>query len=125
MQRILQQAGRLQEPDLPEKAQGHRHVHLLPQLRLRRGVPGRLRVDELLLGEDQGGRGVAPHGAGVEVVGKHTEGIGDPFAIPDCGMTAASRGTVMGAQSVRKAGEQMHRLLLEDTLQMRSQVWFL
>lgn len=44
----------------------------------------------------------------------------DTFSIPDCGMTAASRGTVMGAQSVRKAGEQMHRLLLEDTLQMRS-----
>ena len=44
----------------------------------------------------------------------------DTFSIPDCGMTAASRGTVMGAQSVRKAGEQLHQILLEDALKLQT-----
>lgn len=44
----------------------------------------------------------------------------DTFSIPDCGMTVASRGTVMGAQSVRKAGEQLRTTLLENTLKLQT-----
>ncbi len=44
----------------------------------------------------------------------------DTFSIPDCGMTAASRGTVMGAQAVRKAGEELRRILLEDACKLHS-----
>ena len=37
---------------------------------------------------------------------------GDSHAAPDSGMTVASRGTVMGAQGMRKAGASMKRLLI-------------
>ena len=43
----------------------------------------------------------------------------DTHAIIDSGMTAASRGTVMGAQSVRKAGETLHKVLIQDALELK------
>ena len=44
----------------------------------------------------------------------------DTHAIADSGMTVASRGTVMGAQSVRKAGMQMHDIMLENCVATRA-----
>ncbi len=40
----------------------------------------------------------------------------DTHCIPDCGMTVASRGTVMGAQPVRRAGERLNRILRENAV---------
>jgi len=40
----------------------------------------------------------------------------DTHCIPDCGMTVASRGTVMGAQPVRKAGDKLNRILRENAV---------
>ncbi|HWQ58033.1 MAG TPA: xanthine dehydrogenase family protein molybdopterin-binding subunit [Clostridia bacterium] len=40
----------------------------------------------------------------------------DTHCIPDCGMTVASRGTVMGAQPVRRAGEKLNRILRENAI---------
>jgi len=42
----------------------------------------------------------------------------DTNAIVDSGITAASRGTVMGAQSVRKAGEELKGLLMQTAAMM-------
>ena len=38
----------------------------------------------------------------------------DTHSIPDSGLTVASRGTAMGGQSVRQAGERMGKMLLES-----------
>lgn len=43
---------------------------------------------------------------------------GDSIAAPDSGMTVASRGTVMGAQAMRKAGQSMKILLLNSAAEM-------
>ncbi len=40
----------------------------------------------------------------------------DTHSIPDCGMTVASRGTVMGAQPVQRAGKQLKAMLLEHAI---------
>ena len=52
-----------------------------------------------------------------EAIGARVEDVafvaGDTHAVADSGFTAASRGTVMGGQSMRKAGERMKQLLLE------------
>lgn len=40
----------------------------------------------------------------------------DTHCIPDCGMTVASRGTVMGAQPVKKVGESLNRTLRENAV---------
>lgn len=42
----------------------------------------------------------------------------DTHSIPDCGMTVASRGTVMGSQSVRKAGEKLKNIMLQNALEL-------
>lgn len=42
----------------------------------------------------------------------------DTHTIPDCGMTVASRGTVMGAQSVRKTGEKLKKILIQNALEL-------
>jgi len=42
----------------------------------------------------------------------------DTQSIPDCGMTVASRGTVMGAQPIRKTGLKLKKIMLENTLAM-------
>ncbi len=42
----------------------------------------------------------------------------DTHSIPDCGMTVASRGTVMGAQSVRKTGELLKQIMLKNALEL-------
>ena len=44
----------------------------------------------------------------------------DTSSIPDCGITAGSRGTVMGAQSVKKAGNAMKRLLLKYAYELEA-----
>lgn len=44
----------------------------------------------------------------------------DSFAIPDCGMTVASRGTVMGAQSVRKTGEKLKKIMIQNALELHA-----
>ncbi|ATW25840.1 carbon monoxide dehydrogenase [Candidatus Formimonas warabiya] len=49
---------------------------------------------------------------GVKVDDIHHYGI-DTHAIADSGMSVASRGTVMGAQSIKKAAEKLKKLLLE------------
>lgn len=59
---------------------------------------------------------------------------GDSHAAPESGMTVASRGTVMGAQGMRKAGAAMKRRLLEEaalytnhpieTLDLRHSIFF-
>lgn len=43
----------------------------------------------------------------------------DSHAIPDCGMTVASRGTTMGAQSVKLAGQDMKKLLIHHAYDMK------
>lgn len=43
----------------------------------------------------------------------------DSHSIPDCGMTVASRGTTMGAQSVRLAGLEMKKLLIHHAYSMK------
>lgn len=42
----------------------------------------------------------------------------DTHSIPDCGMTVASRGTVMGAQSVRKTGLKLKQILIQNALEL-------
>lgn len=42
----------------------------------------------------------------------------DTHSIPDCGMTVASRGTVMGAQSVRKTGLKLKQIMLQNALEL-------
>lgn len=44
----------------------------------------------------------------------------DSFSVADSGMTVASRGTVMGSQSVRMAGESMKRVMLQNALEMKA-----
>lgn len=59
-----------------------------------------------------------------EALGVHYEDVQfpqiDSFAIADSGMTVASRGTVMGAQSVRKAGEKLKRIMIQNAIELRS-----
>ncbi|MGI6332920.1 MAG: xanthine dehydrogenase family protein molybdopterin-binding subunit [Zhaonellaceae bacterium] len=54
---------------------------------------------------------------GVKVEDIHHIGV-DTHAIPDSGMTVASRGTVMGAQSMKKAAEKLKALVLETAREM-------
>lgn len=54
---------------------------------------------------------------GVKVEDIHHIGV-DTHAIPDSGMTVASRGTVMGAQSMKKAAEKLKILILETAKEM-------
>ncbi|MEG0721591.1 MAG: molybdopterin cofactor-binding domain-containing protein, partial [Lachnospiraceae bacterium] len=42
----------------------------------------------------------------------------DTHSIPDCGMTVASRGTVMGAQSVKKTGLKLKQIMLQNALEL-------
>lgn len=42
----------------------------------------------------------------------------DTQSIPDCGMTVASRGTVMGAQSVRKTGQKLKKIMIQNALEL-------
>lgn len=42
----------------------------------------------------------------------------DTHCIPDSGMTVASRGTVMGAQPVKKAGEKLNRILRQNAVDL-------
>nr|WP_256445851.1 molybdopterin cofactor-binding domain-containing protein [Pseudoflavonifractor sp. MSJ-37] len=42
----------------------------------------------------------------------------DTHSIPDSGMTVASRGTTMGAQSMRKAGLELREILLENAAEI-------
>ncbi|MFV0504664.1 MAG: xanthine dehydrogenase family protein molybdopterin-binding subunit [Lachnospirales bacterium] len=42
----------------------------------------------------------------------------DTHSIPDCGMTVASRGTVMGAQSVRKTGKKLKNIMIQNALEL-------
>lgn len=44
----------------------------------------------------------------------------DTHSIPDCGMTVASRGTVMGAQSVRKTGEKLKGIMIQNALDIKA-----
>lgn len=44
----------------------------------------------------------------------------DSHTTPDCGMTVASRGTVMGAQSVRKTGEKLKKIMLQNALDLHA-----
>ncbi len=43
----------------------------------------------------------------------------DTHSIPDCGMTVASRGTVMGAQSVKKTGIKLKQIMLQNALELQ------
>lgn len=42
----------------------------------------------------------------------------DTHSIPDCGMTVASRGTVMGAQSVKKTGLKLKQIMIENAIEL-------
>lgn len=44
----------------------------------------------------------------------------DTHSIPDCGMTVASRCTVMGAQSVRKAGEELKQIMIKNAIELNA-----
>lgn len=44
----------------------------------------------------------------------------DTLSIPDCGMTVASRGTVMGAQSVKKTGLKLKNIMLQNALDLHA-----
>ncbi len=59
-----------------------------------------------------------------EALGVHYEDVQfpqlDSFAIADSGMTVASRGTVMGAQSVRRAGEKLKQIMIRNAITLRS-----
>lgn len=44
----------------------------------------------------------------------------DTHSIPDCGMTVASRGTVMGAQSVRKTGEKLKGIMIQNAIDINA-----
>ncbi|MDR1800681.1 MAG: xanthine dehydrogenase family protein molybdopterin-binding subunit [Lachnospiraceae bacterium] len=70
--------------------------------------------------------GIAENGQGLKTVYCQiaAEALGVPYEnirffgtdthrIPDCGMTVASRGTVMGSQAVKKAGEKLNLILRE------------
>lgn len=58
-----------------------------------------------------------------EALGVHYEDVQfpqiDSFAIADSGMTVASRGTVMGAQSVKKAGKKLKEIMIRNTIELR------
>ena len=58
-----------------------------------------------------------------EALGVHYEDVQfpqiDSFAIADSGMTVASRGTVMGAQSVRKTGEKLKKIMIQNTIDLK------
>lgn len=43
----------------------------------------------------------------------------DTYSIPDCGMTVASRGTVMGAQSVKKTGLRLKQIMLKNAYELQ------
>ena len=43
----------------------------------------------------------------------------DTHMIPDCGLTVASRGTFMGAQPVKKAGDKLKQIMLGHALDMQ------
>lgn len=59
-----------------------------------------------------------------ESLGVTCESVGffgtDTHSIPDSGMTVASRGTVMGAQSVKKAGEKLKEIMIKNALELHS-----
>ncbi|XCP86273.1 xanthine dehydrogenase family protein molybdopterin-binding subunit [Roseburia hominis] len=59
-----------------------------------------------------------------ETLGVHYEDVQfpqiDSFAIADSGMTVASRGTVMGAQSVRKAAEKLKKVMIKNAIILHS-----
>ena len=55
---------------------------------------------------------IAAEALGVKYEDIHFMGV-DTHSVADSGMTVASRGTVMGAQSMKKAGDSMKRMLLE------------
>ena len=42
----------------------------------------------------------------------------DTHMIPDCGLTVASRGTFMGAQPVKRAGDKLKQIMLGHALEM-------
>ena len=42
----------------------------------------------------------------------------DTHTIPDCGMTVASRGTVMGAQSMKKAAEKLKIIMKQNVMEL-------
>lgn len=42
----------------------------------------------------------------------------DTHSIPDCGMTVASRGTVMGSQSVRKSGTELKKIMIQNAVEL-------
>ena len=44
----------------------------------------------------------------------------DSQAIADSGMSVASRGTVLGAQSVRKAGEKLKKIMIKNALELKA-----
>lgn len=60
---------------------------------------------------------IAAEALGVRVEDIHHIGV-DTHAIADSGMTVASRGTVMGAQSMRKAALKLRKLLEETAAEM-------
>lgn len=59
-----------------------------------------------------------------EALGVHYEDVQfpqiDSYAIADSGMTVASRGTVMGAQSVRKVGEKLKQIMIRNAITLHS-----
>jgi CO/xanthine dehydrogenase Mo-binding subunit len=60
---------------------------------------------------------ICAEGLGVKVEDIHFYGT-DTHAIPDGGMTVASRGTVMGAQSMRKAAEQLKQIMINNAIEL-------
>lgn len=56
---------------------------------------------------------IAAEASGISMEDIRVEGV-DTDAIPDSGLTVASRGTAQGGQSVRLAGEKMREMLLES-----------
>lgn len=62
---------------------------------------------------------IASEASGVRYEDIQFHGV-DSHHVPDSGMTVASRGTVMGAQSVRLAGESMKKIMLKNALTIRA-----
>ena len=60
---------------------------------------------------------IAAEALGVTYDSIHFYGT-DTHSIPDCGMTVASRGTAMGAQSVRKTGEKLKEIMKKNALEL-------
>ncbi|MDR0841326.1 MAG: xanthine dehydrogenase family protein molybdopterin-binding subunit [Christensenellaceae bacterium] len=60
---------------------------------------------------------IAAEALGVPYENVQSFGV-DTHAIADCGMTVASRGTVMGAQSVRKAGLQLNAVMRQNAVEL-------